>query len=60
MNAAMRRPRVRRWIWDRGRSTETPGVMIQSVGGAVFIADVHLRSVADALHDRADESEADK
>lgn len=60
MNAAERSPRVRRWIWDRGHATEVPGVMIQSVGGAVFIADRHLRAVADALHDRADEREADQ
>lgn len=51
------RPRVARWIWDRGTPASTPGAKIRVNSMTVFIPSWDLRRIADRLHDIADELE---
>lgn len=51
------RPKIRPYIWDRGKPTATTGAIILAGGSRAFIPDRDLRRIADALHDRADQLE---
>jgi len=53
--SALPRPKVRPYIWGRGREIE--GVAVRSGTAVTFIPDRDLRRIADALHDRADQLE---
>lgn len=51
------RPKLRPYIWDRGKPSNVPGVVIYSGTVRAFIPVKDLRRIADELHDRADELE---
>lgn len=55
--SAIPRPKVRPYVWDRGRAREVEGVAVRSGTAVAFIPDRDLRRIADALHDRADQLE---
>lgn len=50
-------PKIRPYLWDRGKHTEVPGAMVYSGGSRAFVPVQDLRRIADALHDRADQLE---
>lgn len=50
--------RVTPYIWDQNRPTADPGVQVTGTyGRSSFLSHVHLREVADALHNAADRIE---
>ncbi|ACU85511.1 hypothetical protein Bfae_16900 [Brachybacterium faecium DSM 4810] len=53
-------PRLTPYLWNRRQTDAEPGAMVHSRGSRLFIPGAELRNVADALHDIADEQEADQ
>lgn len=48
------RVNVKPFIWDRGKPSAVPGVMLYSGSTRAFIPGKDLRRIADALHDFSD------
>lgn len=53
-------PMVRRWNWKDIGKPPQPGAIIRRHVFVFFIPKNHLRTVADALHDIADDYEKEK
>lgn len=51
------RPKVRLWRWDLDKPTEQTGAQIRTGTVVQFIPAAHLRTLADQLHDLADQLE---